>query len=296
VAVLRTTQEKQTPKDKLRFALGEYGFLTLQQLIAVLEYKQGSRIYVHVTMKALVDAGDVLSFGGRGTSLPVIYTLSGSGRRYVSRLGHPRAARYRLAETRTKADNGYFLRHTLAVNDVLIAARLLSRSMPDIILNRVYHERDLRRKIAAALPPAQPGGKTRQVFLEPDAALDVRIRNNETVWRDFFFVEVYRHHPMEHRFKQKIAGYVAYASSPQHEALFHTKALTIALFCETTAVKTLLKGWTEQVLTQLRQEQEGERFFFSSVAVSDASPTDIFLSPVWEQAFNTTTTPLLTLE
>jgi Replication-relaxation len=290
---MQTKQEKQTPKDKLRFALGEYGFLTLQQLIAVLEYKQGSRIYVQVTMKALVDAGDVLSFGGRRTSLPRIYTLTGRGRRYVTRLDHPRPARFRLGETRTKVDNGYFLRHILAVNDVLIAARLLFRSMPDIILNRVYHERDLRRKIAVAIPA---GGKTRQVFLEPDAALDVRIRNNETVWRDFFFVEVYRHHPMEHRFKQKVQGYALSAAAGQQEALFHTKALTIALFCETVAVKTLLKGWTEQVLTQCGQEEEGERFFFSSVAVSEASPTDIFLSPVWEQAFRTTKTPLLMLE
>jgi hypothetical protein len=78
--------------------------------------------------------------------------------------------------------------------------------------------------------------------------------------------------------------------------LFHTKALTIALFCETAAVKTHLKGWTEQVLTQLGQEHEGERFFFSSVAVSEASPTDVFLSPVWEQAFSITKTPLLVLE
>jgi protein involved in plasmid replication-relaxation len=291
---MQTLREKQTPRDKLLFALGEYGFLTLQQLIAVLGYKQGSRIYVLVTMKALVNAGDVLSFGGRGTSLPVIYTLSGNGRRYVFQQGKERAKRFRLAETRTKADNGYFPRHTLAVNDVLIAARLLSRSIPAIELVRVYHERDLRRKIAVALPGA--GGKTRQVFLEPDAALDVRIRNNETVWRDFVNVEVYRHHPMEQRFKQKIAGYVAYASSPQHETLFHTKALTIALFCETPSLVRLLKGWTEQVLTQLGQKEEGERFFFSSIPVSEASPTDVFLSPVWEQAFSTTTTPLLMLE
>ncbi len=100
---------------------------------------------------------------------------------------------------------------------------------------------------------------------------------------------------MEHRFKQKIAGYVVYASSPQHETLFHTKALTIALFCEAEAVKTLLKGWTEQVLTKRGQEEEGERFFFTSFAVSKASPPDIFLSLVWEQAFGTTKTPLLVL-
>jgi hypothetical protein len=213
---MQTQIEKQTPRDKLRFALGEYGFLTIQQLTALL-YKQGSRTYVQDTMKALKDAGDVLSFGGRGTNLPVIYTLSGNGRRYVARLGQPRAARFRLTETQAKADNGYFLHHTLAINDVLIAARLLSQAMPEIILNRVYHERELQRKIAVTLPRA--GKETRQIYLEPDASLDFRIRKDETVWRDFFHIEVYRHHPMEHRFKQKVQGYVVYSAAMQHETL-----------------------------------------------------------------------------
>jgi hypothetical protein len=291
---MQTTQEKQTPRDKLRFALGEYEFLTARQLTDLL-YKKGSLTYVRDNLKALRDTGDVLSFGGRGTNLPVIYTLSGNGRRYVARHGKPGAGRYRLAETQAKTHNGYFLRHTLAVNDVLIAARLLSQTVPAIILNRVYHERELRRKIAVAIPA---GRKTRQIFLEPDAGLDVRIRSarDETVWRDFFFVEVYRHHPMEHRFKQKVQGYVGYAAAGQQETLFHTAALTITLFCDTAAVKTRLQGWTEQVLAQCGQEHEGERFFFSDIAVSDESPTDVFLSPVWEQAFRTTKTPLLVLE
>jgi hypothetical protein len=290
---MRTTPEKQTPRDKLRFDLGEYTYLTAEQLTK-LRYKKGSLTYVKDNLKSLKESGDVLSFGGRGTNLPVIYTLSGNGRRYVFQQGRTRTKRFRLAETQAKTDNGFFVRHTLAVNDVLIAAQLLTHSLPAIELIRVYHERELRRKIVVALPAA--GGKTRQIFLEPDASLDFRIRRDDTVWRDFFHIEVYRHHPMEHRFKQKIAGYVASASSDQHEALFHTKALTIALFCETPALLTLLKGWTEQVLTQLGQEDEGERFFFSSIAVPTASPTELFLSPVWEQAFSTAKTPLLVLE
>jgi hypothetical protein len=292
---MRTKQEKQTPRDKLLSALGEYTYLTARQLTDLL-YKKGSLTYVKDNLKSLTDAGDVLAFGGRGTTLPVVYTLSGNGRRNVARLGKLRATRFRLGETQAKADNGYFLRHTLAVNDVLIAARLLSQAVPEIVLNRVYHEQELRRKIAVALPGA--GGKTRQIFLEPDASLDVQIRSrrDDTVWRDFVHIEVYRHHPMEHRFKQKVHGYVVSAASGQQETLFHTKALTIALFCESPALMRLLKGWTEQVLTQLGQEEEGERYFFSSIAVSAASPTDVFLSPVWETAFSTTKTPLLVLE
>jgi hypothetical protein len=42
--------------------------------------------------------------------------------------------------------------------------------------------------------------------------------------------------------------------------------------------------------------EEGERFYFTSIPVATASPTDVFLSPVWERAFGTTKTPLLVLE
>jgi hypothetical protein len=101
---------------------------------------------------------------------------------------------------------------------------------------------------------------------------------------------------MAQRFKQKIQGYVGYAASRQHEARFHTTALTIALFGATEALVTLLKRWTEDVLQQCEQPEEGERFFFTSRDPATTSPTELSLTPVWEQAFGTAKTPLLVLE
>jgi hypothetical protein len=40
----------------------------------------------------------------------------------------------------------------------------------------------------------------------------------------------------------------------------------------------------------------GERFFFTNSDPATVSPEELYLSPIWEQAFGTTITPLLVLE
>jgi hypothetical protein len=59
---------------------------------------------------------------------------------------------------------------------------------------------------------------------------------------------------------------------------------------------TTLKRWTEEALTDMARPEEGVRFFFCSLAVASASPEELFLAPVWEQAFRTAKSPLLVLE
>jgi hypothetical protein len=202
--------------------------------------------------------------------------------------------RIRPAEERKKAHNLMFLQHTLAVSDVLISARLLSQAHPDIVLTRMYTERQLRRKIAVTLPEQNPGKTNRTIFIEPDASCVFTIQG---AWEDFFHIEVYRNlPPMEWRFKQKIQGYVTYAVTGQHEALFHTPALSIAVVAQTPDMITTLKRWTEEAMQEMQQPGQGGRFFFRSINPATATPEDMFLSPVWEQAFGTTTTPLLVLE
>jgi hypothetical protein len=57
-----------------------------------------------------------------------------------------------------------------------------------------------------------------------------------------------------------------------------------------------LKRWTEQVLRAVAQQELGEQFLFGSVDPATASPTEMFLTPVWQQAFGDSKTPLLMLE
>jgi len=156
----------------------------------------------------------------------------------------------------------------------------------------MYTERELRRKISVAMTAGNT--HSRMICIEPDAGLDFTIQGT---WRDFFHIEVYRNlPPAEWRFKQKIQGYVTYVDTGQHAALFHTSALSIAVIAATSQMATTLKRWTEEALQAIGRPEEGEWFFFCSLDAASASPEEMFLSPVWEKAFGTTTTPLLMLE
>jgi hypothetical protein len=220
--------------------------------------------------------------------------LTDKGRQYAALLGKPTVKRFRPSEDARKAGNFYFVRHTLLINDVLIAARLLTTLMPSVVLTRLYTERELKRKIYVELPEPLGEGKTRyrKLCIEPDASLRFTIAET---WQDFFHIEVYRNlPPVEQRFKQKVSGYVATVRSGQHQKLFHMESLNIAVFAQTPAMAQTLKDWIEEALAT--QPDDGGRFFFSSLAVSKASPTEMYLSPVWQQAFGTAKTPLLLLD
>ena len=279
--------------EKLLAFLALFGYLTAEQLRKVSGYQPKSLGFVRQKLNSLVADGFVMTLPGRFVTQPRIYTLTAKGYTAASALGIQMAKRVRPSEERDKARNRFFIEHTLAVSDVLIAAWQLSHTHPGIVLSRMLTERELQRKIYVAIPE--------RVCIEPDASCEFTITttvdNTQVRWQDFFHIEVYRNlPPADWRFKQKVMGYVTAVATGQHEALFQTPALSIAVIAQTEPMAATLKQWAEQALTDMHLPEEGERFFFSDIAVSDESPTDVFLSPVWEQAFRTTTTPLLVLE
>jgi hypothetical protein len=270
--------------------------LTRRQLAKLLDMER-SRSYLRETLNRLAAAGLVLCLAGSGVTMPHIYTPTRKGREYADRLlGTPIDKRFRPSEERDKARNEFFLKHTLAGTDVLIAARLLAQTTPAIRLTRMYTERALRRKIYVALPESR-----QTVCIEPDAGLDFLLtetwHEKPETWQDFIYLEIYRNlPPQEWRFKQKVAGYVSIATSGQQETLFQTPAMSIAVFAATDTMAQTLKQWTEEALQEMGRPTEGEWFFFCSLDSTTTSPEEMFLSPVWEQAFGTDKTPLLVLE
>jgi hypothetical protein len=178
---------------------------------------------VRKELNALVANKFVVALSGRLATLPTLYTLTGKGGSVVAAFGMGDTNRVRKTEERDKAQNMFFVKHTVAVSDVLIAALLLSHTQPGIVLTRLYTERFLKRKIYVKIPA--------KICIEPDASVEFTI--NEQM-QDFYHLEVYRTlPPAEWRFKQKIAGYVTYAATGQHEEDFQTPALGIAVFCQT---------------------------------------------------------------
>jgi hypothetical protein len=235
--------------------------------------------------------------------MPLIYTLSGVGRSFATAMGTSPRKRFRPSEEQDKSHNPYFLKHTRAVTDVLIAAQCLYQTHPAITLSRMITERELKRKISVELPGLTDDGRSRlqTITIEPDAGLHFLItetwHTELQTWEDFFFIELYRNlPPAEWRFKQKIKAYVYYALNGWHERFFQTPVLSIVVIAATEQMEATLKRWTEEALTEIGRPEEGDWFFFCNLDTATASPEDMFLSPAWEQAFGTAKTPLLVLE
>jgi hypothetical protein len=291
--MLHAPEDTLTAADKILAALNEFDYLTAKQATRLL-YSSSSLTYVREKLRLLVAEEYALPLAGRSVIMPRVFTPTSKGREHANLfLGSPTSKRFRPSEEQDKAGNVFFIRHTIAVTDILIAARLLAQTIPGIVLTRMYTERSLRRKIYVKIPDsAKRGrGKTRNICIEPDASVEFAIHDK---WRDFIHIEVYRHLPMEVGFKQKVQGYVYYAETGQHRALFQTEALTIAVIATTDQQAATLKQWTEEALEDM--PQQGQRFFFRSIDTATATPTDLFLSSVWQQAFSEAKSPLLVLE
>jgi hypothetical protein len=280
--------------EKLLFDLVELEYLTITQLAKVGGYKTTSLPYLRKELRELIAAGCAATLPRQLKTQPLVYTPTTTGYRYAAALGMTQPKRIRPVDERDKAKNTLFLQHTLAISEVLIAAKLLARTHPQIALSHLYTERSLKRKIAVTL------ADNRRCYIEPDASVEFLLtepwHEPPQTWQDFFHIEVYRHLPLEDRFKQKVSGYVTSVDTGVHAALFNTEALSIAIFCETLPQATLLKRWTEEALTGMGRMAEGERFFFRTLDTATVSQEDMYLAPNWEQAFGTVKTPLLVLE
>jgi hypothetical protein len=282
----------RTAQRKIICDLADFHYLTVSQL-TTLEYKETSRSYVHKQVNELVAAGLLMALPRQAVTQPRLYTLTAHGRRFATLLGKEPVKRFRVGEEKERGQNGFFVLHTIAVTDVLIAARLLARTVPGIRLNRMLTERELKRTIYVAVPeprqtrPEQTGDGTtmRKICIEPDGCLDFTIQDT---WQDFLYLEVYRHHLAETRFQHKIQGYVTTVASGLHEQLFATSAMSVAVIATTQKLAGTLKQWAEEALVAMHRADAGERFFFCNFDTATASPEEMFLSPVWEQAFSVT--------
>jgi hypothetical protein len=291
---MQTSRKTLKGAEKLLVDLAELEYLTIAQVVKVGGYKHTSLPYLRKTMQDLIAVGFADTLPRQLKTQPLVYTPTTTGYRYAAALGMTHTKRIRPVDEREKAKNLLFLQHALAISEVLIAAKLLATTQPMIELTRLYTERSLKRKIAVTL------ADTRIHYIEPDAACEFLLtetaHDTPQTWQDFFHIEVYRHLPLEGRFKQKVSGYVTAVDTGIHAALFNTEALSIAVICETRQQAVLLKRWTEETLTGMGRMAEGERFFFRTLDTATVSPEDMYLAPSWEQAFGTAKTPLLVLE
>src|SRR6266566_6039046 len=147
----------------------EYHFLTVSQ-VTRLRYSSGSETTCQDRLKRLFNAGvlDRVQLPHVGTgNTEYLYTLSTKGYRELQPFGISNFTRYRPSDTHTlKLPH---LQHLMSLNDVLIAARLLSRAHPDITLVSMKHDLDMKRTPMRVT-------LDRQTFsIVPDGFLDFRL-------------------------------------------------------------------------------------------------------------------------
>src|SRR5579872_5377857 len=127
-------------------ALFDLHYLTAEQLCR-LRYSATSLNHAREQLKRLYDLGFLArTYGPRAQaagSTPWVYFLARRGLTHLRQLGFESERRHRPSEERTRSDQ--FLFHTMAVNDVLIAAMLLGRHIGKLELTAMRHDLDLKR-------------------------------------------------------------------------------------------------------------------------------------------------------
>lgn len=293
--MMRTKTTTGTPKatlavigpvdDDLLKAVYRYYYLTIDQ-ITRLFYSKGARSHAAGRLKRLADADYLhrIVTPSRQGNGPLVYTLARKGMRYLAAGGFAVPERARPAEV--KEHSYLFLTHTLAVNDVLIAAELLARSHPEnITLRQVLHERDLKR--APVYLTDADGAK---VAVIPDAFLDIGLGG---AYRVCLAVELDRGTEEQKAWRKKVRTLVAYAHGP-YQQVFGTDALTVCVIATPGQARLQqLYDWTIAELAAINQQGEADLFRFATCNPAQLTPEQLFLGAGWYTPLSTTPVALI---
>jgi hypothetical protein len=275
--------------DHVLRAIGAYQFLLADQVRRLLGYRAGSRDYVRALLKRLVD-GEALARirlprASAGNAYWV-YLLGKRGHEYLTTVGGDEFSELRRFRGSESFERSYlFLAHTLAVNDVLIAATLLPRQEPAVTLARMRFERELKRTPVRVVT----GPQQRQVVI-PDGWLEFHLRGES---RLCVALELDRATEEEGAFKRKARSLLAYAAGPYQEA-FGVDSLTVA-FVTTGGPRreARMRAWCEQTLREQARERDADLFYLTELPSGEPDPHALFLSPIWSRPFATDRAPLL---
>lgn len=280
-----------TPADvPVLRAVARYHYLTAEQIRRLL-YGAGVITYVRRRLKDLTDAKLIerleMPHLSRTGSAPNVFRLAARGYRFLEELGQPSI---RLPGERPASYLYY--RHTLALNDALIAVELLTRSHPQLTIQRLVHERELKHQ-----PVSVRLASGKAVSVIPDAYL--QLHETEAVgpgyWRDLVW-ELDNSTADQRSFREKIAALIAYALGPYREAMGAASITIVVLTPQADSRANELVAWIEAELISLGQQATGEWFCIRGVDPSAVRPADLLLAAAWRQPFRTQLVPLIPLE
>jgi hypothetical protein len=277
---MRQAQVLITETDQtILLALARYHYLTAAQASRLLYPKLlDDNRYMQRRLKKLVDGEYVLRLRAlpvpRYGQAPHVFTLHRFGRQYLQALGVSVQPYFRPSEERQAAENNPFMYHRLAAVDVLIAADMLCRdyavTCPRLLLERDLRHQPIRVEIAA-------GMGTRKVAVIPDGWFQLSVRGEPPV---SIALELDRATEDQKAWRQKIAGYVAWANGPYRKA-FETDNLTVAVVTPSPARRDQLRAWTLAELQKRGAPALADIFLVTAASPSTTQPVSFFFDDLW---------------
>lgn len=260
--------------DDILRAVFRYHYLTINQVARLLGK---SRTTVAARLKRLTDAGylHAITVPTRQGNGPNVYALANNGLQFLGDAGLPVPKRTRLS---TERQYSYlFFSHTLAVNDFLMDVELFTARHPDVTIERLYHDRDLKR-----MPVQVDDGAGGKAVVIPDGYVDLLFSNTyQACWA----LELDRGTEDQRTWRKKVRLLVAYAAGPYVQA-FGTGALTICVV--TTAPSERLRQlyqWTEEELSEANLTNHADLFYFAGYTPGTILDDRVFLVPGWRVPF-----------
>ena len=238
-------------------AVYQYHLLTNELLVKAVGYSEKSLAEVQRLTRQLKLSEYVLSLQLpviRGNA-PLVYTLSRKGLKYLAAAGFDIRDYFRPCK---ETEKGYlFLKHTLALNDFLIAAANLVKSAPLYSLSSFIHERTLKQTPFKIAVTRYVGGQVKKetVILIPDAYLDFRFTKESRKEEKIpVLLELDRGTIEQKNFRKKIRAYSEFIKNEGYKKAFAIKRVTVAFattqsqkaaWCRKSRHVPMSKNWTE---------------------------------------------------
>jgi hypothetical protein len=219
---------------------------TTEQLTR-LHYRPGMHKTVLKRLKVLTDHGYIQadSIPTKLFKSPYYYTLNTRGMRYLEGIGLDIDQNFRAGKE--VSESYLHLRHSLELNDVLIAALRLRYAHPDYFLSRYIQERTFKRSPLVVVS----GGATNR--LVPDCFLDIRQRTtNRSLC---LFLDHDRGTEQQEHFRRRIRAYKKFLSSGAYKQALGINGVLVAFTTFLRNRQPQMREWTRAELardTQLR--------------------------------------------
>ena len=267
-------------------AVYRYQLLTCIQLVKVLNYSPNSLERVQRLVKQLTANGYLLSLARpvvRGKA-PLVYTLARKGLNYLKSAGFDVREYFRPSKEQEKSY--LFLLHTLAINDVLIAAANLQKHEASYSLSSFIHERML--KTTPYKVRIWRADVEESVTVIPDAYLLFGRKKKKGKDEHIpIFLELDRNTTEQKHFRRNLRARIEFIKEEGYKKLLGTNTVKFAYAIAAGGEKRReeLRAWARKELADTSEQRWLSNLFLFCALPAELEPQKLFLAPCWFAPF-----------